>query len=81
MLKVTVLTGSGNGNYSIKASRPFFYLMSPFRICSGMNIANQALFIDFACLLWAVNIQQAHDREGNPIIPSRTDVVDEGLVV
>lgn len=51
------------------------------RICSGMNIANQALFIDFACLLWAVNIQQAHDREGNPIIPSRTDVVDEGLVV
>lgn len=45
-----------------------------------MNIANQALFINIASVLWAVNIEKAYDANGEIIIPSRTDCVDEGLV-
>jgi len=51
------------------------------RICIGMHIANQALFIDIASLLWAVDIDQAIDAKGRAIVPSRTECVDEGLVV
>ncbi|TDL16829.1 cytochrome P450 [Rickenella mellea] len=51
------------------------------RICVGMNVANQALFIDIASILWAVNIEKAVDANGKLIIPSRTECVDEGLVV
>lgn len=46
-----------------------------------MNVANQALFIDMASMLWACNIEKALDASGKPIVPSRTDCVDEGLVV
>ena len=51
------------------------------RICIGMHIANQALFIDVASLLWAVSIEKAVGADGKPIVPSRTECVDEGLVV
>jgi len=51
------------------------------RMCVGMNIANQALFIGIASILWAVNIERAVDGQGAHIIPSRTGCVDEGLVV
>ncbi|KAF5343067.1 hypothetical protein D9758_011141 [Tetrapyrgos nigripes] len=51
------------------------------RICIGLNIANQALFIDIASLLWAASIEAAYDETGAEIIPSRTECVDEGLVV
>lgn len=51
------------------------------RICVGMNIANQALFIDIASLLWAATIEPAFDAQGKEIVPSRTDCIDEGLVV
>lgn len=46
-----------------------------------MNVANQALFINMASVLWAVNIEKALDASGQVIIPSRTDCIDEGLVV
>ncbi|KAK7446329.1 hypothetical protein VKT23_014535 [Stygiomarasmius scandens] len=51
------------------------------RICVGMNLANQALFIDIACLLWAFNIEKAYDENGQVIIPSRTEMIDSGIVV
>ncbi|KAJ7122958.1 cytochrome P450 [Mycena epipterygia] len=51
------------------------------RICIGMNIANQALFIDIASTLWAATIEPAHNADGSIIVPSRTECVDEGLVV
>ncbi|CAL1709871.1 unnamed protein product [Somion occarium] len=51
------------------------------RICVGMNLANQALFIDIASMLWATSIERALDSDGRPVIPSRTDCLDEGLVV
>ncbi|TFK64025.1 cytochrome P450 [Pluteus cervinus] len=51
------------------------------RICIGMNIANQTLFIDIVSLLWAASIEPALDSEGQIIVPSRTECIDEGLVV
>ncbi len=51
------------------------------RICIGKDLANQSLFMDFAMLLWAFNISKACDADGQEITPSRSDVIDEGLVV
>lgn len=50
-------------------------------ICPGMFVANQALFINIVTVLWAVNIEKASDASGEPILPSRTDCVDESIVV
>ncbi|KIM35765.1 hypothetical protein M413DRAFT_32229 [Hebeloma cylindrosporum] len=51
------------------------------RICLGMHVANNALFIDIASVLWAVNIEPELGPDGKPALPSRTDCIDEGLVV
>ncbi|KAJ7482244.1 cytochrome P450 [Mycena galericulata] len=51
------------------------------RICVGMAIANQTLFIDIACMLSALEISAPVDSQGRKILPSRTACVDEGLVV
>lgn len=50
-------------------------------MCVGKEVANQALFIDIATLLWAFDIGKAVDEDGQIIVPSRTDVVDNGLTV
>ncbi|KAG6907102.1 hypothetical protein DXG01_010515 [Tephrocybe rancida] len=49
--------------------------------CVGVTFATQSLFIDFALLLWAFNIEKARDAQGNEITPSLTDVVDAGVTV
>ena len=51
------------------------------RICVGKDVANQSLFMDFATLLWAFEIKTACDADGHELTPSRTEVVDKGLVV
>ncbi|KAK7446324.1 hypothetical protein VKT23_014530 [Stygiomarasmius scandens] len=49
------------------------------RICLGMNFANQDLFIKIACLLWAFNIEKVKNENGELEIPSRTEIIDEGI--
>jgi hypothetical protein len=44
-----------------------------------MYVANNALF-DMESILWAANIELEHGTDDKPILPSRTDCVDEGLV-
>lgn len=44
-------------------------------MCIGKDVANQALFIDIATLLWAFDIEKGIDKEGRIIVPSRTDFV------
>ena len=51
------------------------------RMCVGKDLAIQSLFINIACILWAFNIDKALDNEGRPIVPSRSDCIDEGLAV
>ncbi|RPD81420.1 cytochrome P450 [Lentinus tigrinus ALCF2SS1-7] len=51
------------------------------RICAGYNFANQSLFIDLACLLWAFNFRKAKDERGQEITPDPDDMRDGGLVV
>ncbi|KAF7790546.1 hypothetical protein EIP86_001502 [Pleurotus ostreatoroseus] len=51
------------------------------RICLGKDFANQALFMNVVFLLWAFDIRPAEDADGQPILPSRDDLVDDGLVV
>jgi hypothetical protein len=50
-------------------------------MCLGMHVANNALFIDMASILWAANIEPERGTDGKPILPSRTDCIDEGIVV
>ena len=44
-------------------------------------MANNALFIDIATLLWAANISALKDDEGKPIIPDTLDAVSGGLAM
>ncbi|KAF4588011.1 cytochrome P450 monooxygenase [Pleurotus pulmonarius] len=39
------------------------------RICVGRHIANNNLFIQFASMAWACNIQAKKDAQGRPIMP------------
>ncbi|KAH9901308.1 cytochrome P450 [Cubamyces lactineus] len=45
------------------------------RICPGLHVANQSIFIVIARLLWAFNIVPVKDADGKPIIPSADDFV------
>ena len=38
------------------------------------------LFIELACVLWAFDISPFYDEKGEPVIPSETDCLDDGLV-
>ncbi len=51
------------------------------RICPGMNLAFQSLFIDVACMLWALDIRPKNRADGEPILPSKDAFIDDGLVV
>ncbi|KAF7791631.1 hypothetical protein EIP86_002650 [Pleurotus ostreatoroseus] len=50
------------------------------RICPGSNVAMRNLFIEIACVLWAFDISPFYDEKGEPVIPSETDCLDDGLV-
>lgn len=39
------------------------------RICPGMHLARNSIFINISRLLWAFNIVPALDEHGEPIIP------------
>ncbi|PSS37906.1 hypothetical protein PHLCEN_2v248 [Hermanssonia centrifuga] len=62
----------GHGHFAFGSGR---------RICPGRDFANQAFFINIATLLWAFDFEKALDNDGQPIIPSRTDCIDEGIMV
>ncbi|KAJ7720444.1 cytochrome P450 [Mycena metata] len=51
------------------------------RLCVGRHVANSSLFIDIACLLWAVHIRPEQDAHGEPILPSESESINDGLVV
>lgn len=52
------------------------------RICPGMNLAFQSLFIDIAYMLWALDIRPKISADGESIpLPSRDAFIDDGLVV
>ncbi|TFK64016.1 cytochrome P450 [Pluteus cervinus] len=53
------------------------------RFCIGMNLAVQFQFINVATLLWAANVEAAHDKNGQIITPTNSPAgwVDEGIVV
>lgn len=46
------------------------------RICPGMHLALNSIFINVARLLWGFNILPALDAEGNEIIPDTENFTD-----
>ncbi|KAJ7321576.1 cytochrome P450 [Mycena albidolilacea] len=51
------------------------------RICIGRHVANNSLFIDIACILWAANIRPTKDVGGKPVMPVESEIINDGLVV
>ena len=51
------------------------------RNCVGKLLANEALFIDVARALWAVNIERVRDESGNEVLPDTEGFVDLGLAL
>ncbi|KAI0088551.1 cytochrome P450 [Irpex rosettiformis] len=51
------------------------------RICSGINFAEQGLFIGIATLLWAFDVKPVVDEKGKAMLPSLDDWHDNGAVV
>ncbi|KAF9047143.1 cytochrome P450 [Hymenopellis radicata] len=51
------------------------------RICLGRLVANDTLFITFACALWAMKMMPPKDDAGKPILPDYKNVIAEGLVI
>lgn len=52
-----------------------------YRICVGRHLANNALFMSMAMLLWAMNIERAKDADGNLIPVDINKCEDHGIVV
>ena len=49
------------------------------RVCAGRDLANQALFMDIATILWAFDIKKATDATGQPIAPPDGYILDGGV--
>ncbi|KAJ3711064.1 cytochrome P450 [Lentinula raphanica] len=50
------------------------------RVCVGRHVANNSMFINIACLLWAFSITAELDSEGNPKLPDPSRSI-EGLTI
>ncbi|KDR69262.1 hypothetical protein GALMADRAFT_256096 [Galerina marginata CBS 339.88] len=59
---------------------PSFFFGFGRRICPGMHVAQNSLFIVITRILWAFNVAPIKDASGNPILPSPDDFIG-GLVV
>jgi len=51
------------------------------RACVGKLLANDALFMDVARTLWAVNIERVRDESGNELLPDTDGLGDVGLFI
>ena len=44
-------------------------------------MANNALFMNIATILWAADISAVRDKEGNPIVPDPGEAINAGLAM
>ena len=51
------------------------------RACVGKHLANEALFIDIATVLWAANFERALDQDGKEVLIDTESFVDTGMVL
>lgn len=75
--------GQGHFSYGFGPSWPMAGILTieRARICVGMNLANNSVFINIVSMLWAVSIKRAIGPDGKEIIPDSTKLVDSGLIV
>ena len=66
-------------NPNVSVDSPF--IDPTHRICVGRHMANNAIFINVATILWAANITALKDEAGKPIIPNTLETVNAGVVV
>lgn len=51
------------------------------RICLGRHLANNSIFMNIACLLWAANISAIKDENGKPTLPDTLRGTDRGIMM
>ena len=51
------------------------------RICVGKHLANDALFIHTAKILWTANLECVKDENGRDVLPDINGFVDTGLIM
>ena len=51
------------------------------RLCTGRYVANNTMFIEMACMLWAFDFLPGKDKDGHIQLPDPTDCDNQGLVV
>ncbi|KAF9021983.1 cytochrome P450 [Hymenopellis radicata] len=51
------------------------------RLCIGRHVATNSLFIDIACILWALNVDVPKDAAGKRMVPDSMKYFSEGLVL
>ncbi|KAF8958053.1 cytochrome P450 [Flammula alnicola] len=68
------------GEQSSSLPHSTFFFGFGRRICSGMHIAHNSLFIVITRILWAFNITPPRDGEGKSVLPSTDDFIG-GLVI
>ncbi|KAF8174808.1 cytochrome P450 [Mycena galopus ATCC 62051] len=49
------------------------------RICSGQHLADQSMWIAIASILACCVISNAHDEDGNPIVPDHEHLMSDGV--
>ena len=51
-----------------------------FKLC-GKEVANQALFIEFATFLWAFTVSAPLDEKGQRVLPSKWEFLDQDIAL
>ena len=51
------------------------------RACVGKHLANEALFIDIATVLWAANFERAIDQDGKEVHIDTETFLDTGIIL
>ncbi|KAJ3757815.1 cytochrome P450 [Lentinula raphanica] len=76
------INGDGRVDSSIEDTKDEGHFSFGFgkRICVGRHVANNTMFINIACLLWAFNITAESDSEANPKLPDPSSSI-EGLTI
>jgi cytochrome P450 len=51
------------------------------RICAGRHLANNALFIYTARMLWAATLECVKDEDGRGVLPDMNGFMDMGIIM
>ena len=79
MAKDTLGSGSASGEFNVLVALIITWADNIRRLCPGLHVANQTIFIDLCFLLWAFDIKNPLDLNGSPIVSSADAYMGTGV--